>query len=353
MYEYKDISMKKYLRSIKKWIGRRYDEVNERVYLDVLIGAYENAAMSVPEKSSIHQVIDAIVKGERVKITFLVGTSHRGLLLYRDGQVFQLFPFLGFYGITMQRGVWYAFHKTGRHGRIISFRLDGDLITDAGTNVWGLSRGGHQIDFINDALYVTDTYNNAILRYDDVETLRNVCWRRYSARLFPNGRLKHGRRSGNYNHFNSIYKYGDTIYLVAHNETRKTGRSSEIFLLDKDFQVKDIRRIDGSNCHNFYKDERLEIIGLSLEGAVQSNGMQVLQVGKFLRGISISDDYYVFGGSDIELDREKRGQTQGTIYVTDRGFNILLTVKLSDTQIQEIRRVDRPDYTFSNVKKRQ
>ena len=340
-----------YIRSIKKKARNWYDETSEKLYLDLLVGAYENFAMRMPDDSLIHPIDGVEIEGEALKIEFLIGTSQRGLLLYRDGEVFQLFPFPGFYGITARDDLWYAFHKTGRHGRVISFRLGDNKITDAQTRIWGLSRGVHQIDFIERRLYVTNTYHNAILRYDNVEALHNVSWRNYSAIFFPNGRLRRGRASSNYNHFNSIYKYRDTVYLVAHNETYKTGRRSEIFLLDESFSVKGVSAVNGSNCHNFYKDKYLEMVGLSLEGSVQNNGEEVLHVNKFLRGMSVSDDYYIFGGSDIEPDQEKRGQAQGVVYVTDKNFNTVLTVTLGNTQVQEIRRVDKPDYALSDVPK--
>ena len=47
------------------------------------------------------------------------------------------------------------------------------------------------IDFIEkNTLLVVDTYNNALLRYDNVNEIDNISWRRYSNIYYPNGKLK-------------------------------------------------------------------------------------------------------------------------------------------------------------------
>ena len=48
----------------------------------------------------------------------------------------------------------------------------------------------------------------------------------------PNGKLHDGRKSNNYNHFNSIFQYREKLYLIAHNETKKTKRKSEVYTIE-------------------------------------------------------------------------------------------------------------------------
>ena len=50
--------------------------------------------------------------------------------------------------------------------------------------------------------------------------------------IYPNGKLKNGRLSKNYNHFNSIFKYKNDLHIIAHNETKKTNRKVK-FILQK------------------------------------------------------------------------------------------------------------------------
>ena len=94
--------------------------------------------------------------GDTSNISFLIGTQSQGLLLYNNGEITMLFKENGFYGITKLSDTFYAFHKTGMHGNIISFRIEKNKAIDISTVIKGLSRGIHQIDFIGQDLYVTN-----------------------------------------------------------------------------------------------------------------------------------------------------------------------------------------------------
>jgi len=338
-----------HIRKTQNGILKFYDEFNNHIYLDRVIGFIENQQHV---KVSNRRFDYVLLEGTIINISFLIGTSQAGLLLYNNGKIFQLSADDGFYGITKYNDEWYAFHKTGGHGRVISFNVRGNCIYNVQTKIWGLSRGVHQIDFIKDKLYLTDTYNNAILKYDDISNFkRPLYWRKYSACYHPNGKLNRGRTSKNYNHFNSIYAYDKNVYLIAHNETFKTKRLSEIYILDESFLKNKIRKINGSNCHNYYKDKNSEVICLSMEGKIQHNGRSVLDLKQFTRGASISDDYFIFGGSDIELNATKRTGADGVVFITTKEFELISKLMIKNTQIQEIRRLDKQEYTLSNVEK--
>ena len=70
-----------------------------------------------------------------------------------------------------------------------------------------------------------DTYNNAIM------ILSKSC--AITETSYPFGRLRDGRQSTNYMHMNSITRHKDGFLVMCHNETIKTGRNSEIAVLDE------------------------------------------------------------------------------------------------------------------------
>jgi hypothetical protein len=276
--------------------------------------------------------------GDTSNISFLIGTQSQGLLLYNNGEITMLFKENGFYGITKLSDTFYAFHKTGMHGNIISFRIEKNKAIDISTVIKGLSRGIHQIDFIGQDLYVTNTYDNSILIYSKLVSKHNLHWKDYNKIIYPNGKLQNGRKSSNYNHFNSLFKYKNKIFLIAHNETKKTNRSSEIFTLnDITLNTLDIKKIDGSNCHNIYIDNENKMFCKSHEGTLNINEQDVISHKNiFTRGLSVNDEYIILGGSDIQPNRLKREKTNGYIYIYDSQLSLKQTILIRNTQIQEI-----------------
>jgi len=334
--------------NLRTKIYDKYDGVYQRFFLDIVIGQIENLTYTYNTNRAFSGYKE---EGKSLQMSYLIATSSKGLLKYQSGKVDQLISGKGYYGLTCYEDTWFAFHKTGFHGRIISFKLTNGKITDITTKIWGLSRGIHQIDLIDkDTMAVVDTYNNCILEYKNFSKLNNCNWRSYTKKIYPNGKLTKGRRSANYNHFNSIYKYDNQLYVIAHNATSKTKRKSELYVLDLDYGVIEVKEINGSNCHNIYKDDQMEIICKSGEGTVQVNGNDQLDVDLFTRGVSISEDYFIFGGSEISNIRNKRDRTNGKIFITDKKFQILTSQEIFQTQISEIRRVDHVEYTLSSVK---
>jgi outer membrane protein assembly factor BamB len=256
------------------------------------------------------------------------------------------------YGITLgSDGFIYVFLKTGSFGHIAKFKFDNGEVSGYQVVVWGLSRGVHQIDSFENYLFVVDTYNNRILRISNYTNVINCHWNFVSKQFFPNGELKNGRKSKNYNHFNSIYHYGGKVHLMAHNETYKTGRCSELYKVDSDFKIISIVNLGVSNCHNYYRDRQEEIFCASLEGEVVRNYQQcLLSDAGFTRGLSVSADEYLIGGSSVQEIRTDRNQGSGSIYCLNRTTDRkLFTIRIPGAQIQEIRRLDVDDFSLSDV----
>ncbi len=278
------------------------------------------------------------IRGDTTNIDFLIATQSLGLLFYNNGKIIRFFKEKGFYGITKFSGTFFAFHKTGMHGNIISFRIESNKAIDVKLIIKGLSRGIHQIDFIGQDLYVTNTYDNSILIYSNLVSKHNLHWKDYNKIIYPNGKLQNGRKSSNYNHFNSLFKHKNKIFLIAHNETKKTNRPSEIFSLNS-FTLNTLGRqkIAGSNCHNIYINNKEKMYCNSLEGTLNINGENIISHKNiFTRGLSVSDKYLLLGGSDIQPNRLKREKTNGYIYIYDLRLSLKQTILIQNTQIQEI-----------------
>jgi hypothetical protein len=270
------------------------------------------------------------ITGDLPVAPFLVATSHQGLLLVADGTVERVGGGCSYYGLSAWQGTWLAFERLGRWGRIV--RFDGRWA--AATVAWGLSAGIHQLAVSSDEAVVTDTYNNRLLVLGDLGGAP-----RHRAQVdgvhHPAGRLAQGRRSPNYAHFNSVRRHGDVWYVVAHNESARTGRSSELYTLDERFDTKDIRPLAHTCCHNFVEHRGVERYCGSGEGVLVADDVEVLRVDAFTRGLAVSDDLILLGASP-HLARTERGSGIGHVYVLDTDHRTVAVVAIASTQVHDV-----------------
>ncbi|QTL99723.1 hypothetical protein GM661_18070 [Iocasia frigidifontis] len=289
-----------------------------------------------PIKIDIEPIV--INNTNKIEGVYIVATK-RGLFILRNNKLYKILQGR-FYGITKYNDNLYIFERLGNlKGRIIhlalnknySFQKDGKILID------NISPGCHQIDFINNYLYITDSYNNRILKCD----LQNIDCDEF----YPLGKLKNGRNSKNYGHINSIYKKEKEFLLMCHNETTKTGRNSEILVLDENLNIN--RKIDtkASNAHNIVKYKEQLFYCDSMNMSLMKNGVQVFRGKHFMRGLSVTDEYLLVGGSDY-AKRNKRTKVNGYIYILDHKFR-LIDSYLIPGMVQEIRRIDNIDYSLS------
>jgi hypothetical protein len=336
-----------FLRRIKHYIINGYDKSIANTWFGNLVGYLESYKyVQVVNKEHI----DCKINVPDMSNQYLIGTSNKGLMLFSNGKLIQLLKNNGVYGITSFNNWHYAFYKTGLHGSIIKFHVENDKISSVQKVVYGLSRGVHQIDIIGNDLYITDTYNNAIRIYNNIYNVRKVHWLKADKSIFPSGKLMKGRLSSNYKHFNSIYSDGNILFVLAHNETKKTNRKSELFALNvKSHGIEKIHQLDGSNCHNIYLDDDLFIYLKSIEGTMCVNNYDRLHVLHVLtRGLSITDTINTVGGSDIQYDKTARQNVNGYLYFLDAQYEGLGKIVINKTQINEIRCINAPEYTYSN-----
>lgn len=244
-----------------------------------------------------------------------------------------------FYGITNYNQYWFIFEAMPdlNVGRILRLSSNDGKVD---TIMKGLSVGCHQIDFFCDNLFITDTYNNCIVKLNS-DTLE------VAKKFYPLGKNFNGRNSDNYAHINSIYNNDNSIYILCHNETSKTGRNSEIIICDKKFSVSRQIRLDAGNAHNIalFKDE---LILCDSNGSRVSNhfGKTLLQLSNFTRGLSITDDYIVVGESEY-ANRTERHKKAGWLNYCDHNWEIIKKQRIPG-MVQEIRALNKIDYCLSS-----
>jgi hypothetical protein len=281
----------------------------------------------------------------------LVATSGAGLLLVNRADVRQLLPG-AFYGIARDRDRWLAFERQRFGGRIIQFRLVDDRVVEAEPLLIGLSPGIHQIDVIGRELWVTDTYNNRILRYAISELQRPASWRRHARMHYPAGPLASGRTSSNYCHFNSVFGDDGEVLVVAHNETSKTGRQSVALVLAHSGEVVEKRPLRSSNAHNLVvlcdRGRRVVLSCASMEGTLRENDRDVYSTGLLTRGLAVSSDLIALGASALG-DRQVRSSLDAHVVFLTRDYRPISRLTVPRTQIQELRFVDPPDLGLSQT----
>ncbi|MEZ5335189.1 MAG: hypothetical protein R2741_08120 [Methanolobus sp.] len=298
-------------------------------------------------KNALHLLKPIIVKkthtfvnieGE-VQGVYLIGTQ-KGLYILKNNNLSKLLDGR-FYGITISSKKIYVFEKTGTsNGRIIELEINNNFEINKRGKVLinKLSPGCHQIDIVDDKLFIMDTYNNCILAYN----LSDFSYNAY----YPLGKLDNGRKSNNYAHMNSLYHTENRFFVMCHNETSKTGRQSEILVLDSN--LRKIEKIDtkASHAHNIVVLNNQFIYCDSTNNCLKVDNEIVFKGKHFTRGLSISKEHVLLGGSD-HAKRADRTKVNGYIYVLNHDFS-LFTQFLVPGMVQEIRRLDKPDISLSN-----
>lgn len=259
---------------------------------------------------------------------FLAGTQS-GLLYVEEGRAWRL-QGGSVYGLASNRNSrwWYVFQRVPESfGRLLKV----DLQKGTARSLAGfLSTGVHQVDVVDGRVIVMDTYHNGIVHYSDRgKRLRAV---------YPSGPVTDGRASANYRHFNSVFAAPDAVYVVAHNQSAKTGMDSEIFVLDRSWRPLRAIPTESGSAHNV-----AEIDGVLWHCDSRGGGLVVgrepvfQEEGLFTRGLAVNRTHVLVGGSQI-TEREQRGRTDGEVIVLNRSFEPLGRLRFSRSGgVQEIR----------------
>lgn len=298
------------------------------------------------------QIQDIVFDNNMPDIKFLVASSKYGLLLVEKNKAKTLVSSSITYGLTADKyDHWWLFCRNSNVGEIYSFKIEDGNATELRKRVSDISKGIHQIDFVGDDLYVPDPRLNRLLVFKDAADMLDYSSYKDAEWYYPVGEIKEEdyKADPNFKNFNSVYSYDDRIYIVAHNYSYHSGRYSQICELDKENKLLSTIDTDARCAHNYYRDENLSLVCDSFTGRLLNHNQPVLHTDKFIRGISISDDYYILGGTGKAFDGKRRIMTDSDIYILDKNFNIISTLVVPGGQIRDIRRYDGKEYSLSNT----
>ena len=283
---------------------------------------------------------------------FFLGTK-TGLLYFDGWKLWQLFEGR-VYGITWYAGRWYTTwnHKLtlsdkplGTMASVLSFSFHEGGISDLRVETAPLDEEVHQIDAWDGHLYITDTANNRILECRvDQNSLRPV------TSHYPNGRIESGRDSPNYSHINSIFQYGNYIYVMYHNLTKKTGRYSQIAVLDREWKVVEVIDENANSAHNIFCHDGELIFCDSMNGRLMKHDQVLVNADTYMRGLAALSEFWLLGGS-AHAKREERGFTDGSVYQYSPVMDeVVSTMNIPDCgSLYEIRLIDPEDLALSSI----
>jgi len=279
----------------------------------------------------------ALVNRDLGGLPYLVATPRGLLAAGPDG--YRWLARGHYYGISFSGDAIDCFEKLAGRGRVVRLRRRGDRIVEARVVLKDLSPGCHQIDWAGGFLYVTDTYNNRVLKFDPGFRLVEG--------YYPLGPCERGRASDNYAHINSVLFHGGAPYLVCHNETAKTGRPSQVLRCDGAFRVAHTYDGCGASAHNivFLPDGTGLVCDSGGARVLDLEGRTRAKVDLFARGLSADPSGIVVGGSEL-AEREARASVGGRLYFFTPDFAPRGTLDLPG-MVQEVRRLDGEDYSLS------
>ncbi len=290
--------------------------------------AAEALRVGLPPDQPLREAAAFTQEGE-VNGHFLI-VAHNGLYSYDSGRVERLLAGYGF-GLDQYRDRWYAFrHWRRKHtGEIISFRLSDGDISDIRIELTRVGPMVHQVRAFEDSLYVTDTLNNRLVQYRlHSDGLREV-------RCFLPG----GWLSSTDVWMNSITEHEGKFYVMYHNQTQKSGRKSQIVVLDHRLQLLDTIQTIAGSAHNI-AFPRGELTYCDSDNGVVVCGDRRLTVGDYPRGLVVEDGFLLVGLSEI-VPRERRAKTNGKVVALDleSGHVVGKLTILGSGSIRELARI--------------
>jgi hypothetical protein len=315
--------------------GAYYDRYADLLGIDRVVGRWELARATDRPPQGVAPGMPYASGDVPAELAFVASTNN-GVILWAAGAPRMLSPGRHF-GLTLRGGRVYAFQLTGRHGRVVSFDAGENRPDRIVTHLYGFNRWIHQLDFVDDELVVVDTLRNRLLIYPDVERARrrSCATSHRTIPLTPADRR--GRESPNYRHFNSIYRHGAAIYVMAHNHTFVTGRKSEIWILDRRYRLQEVLPAGGSCCHNMIMHETGLITCRSLEQTVAVGGHDVFKAAGFTRGAAYDGKWLLIGCSTFAEDFAGRDHDDSKVAVLASDMTVLGHVNFPRSSIRDIR----------------
>lgn len=214
-------------------------------------------------------------------------------------------------------------------------------LTIDGQPTWNFLSAPHQILWVDDVIVITNTGRNALTKLNPRD--HSIIQYRYDPALWD--RLSLASFDGA--HFNSLYKKGNTLYVVAHNHDKGS------YILELEWPMlkeKGRKRIRGATgVHNLWIDDtgRFIVCDSNNGTLIDANASEILWnsgSGCYTRGLAATDEIILVGHSENSVRTNRRYSETGIWILDQRDFRALQYHYLGHYgAVQDIRIVDVPD----------
>lgn len=237
-----------------------------------------------------------------------------------------------YYGISWSENRLFVLWRNFKKGAIIlvfdtSFNLIDQI--DLGKHI-----DGHQILYVRDRLFVTNTAENDVMEIDPQDRqIRNL-------KLSP---FEH-----DHNHINGLsYIDEDQLWVLFANGKIEGNSEMKKYQLSRGEIVDEVSV--GNQIHNFLGDYITS--SYDFEVFRYRNGQKCESIGLkgWLRGMDFVDDLLLVGSSVISEREDRTNKNDGKLYLLDKSLNLLDEIKIPEIgQINEIRTIS-TSYSHNNV----
>lgn len=204
-------------------------------------------------------------------------------------------------------------------GRLVQLHRHRDRLWDGAILAKGLDNQCHQVAVFDDAIWVVDTANQAILQF----TLDGALIATHT----PFSVAGREDTSGAYLHLNGIAAIGERVALMLHNGRANPSRSSELAWLDRSMNLLSKTSLPGHSSHDIVVDEHGTLWHCdSMAGdLINSDGGRVRVTDRMTRGLAVTRDTIVVGASDF-AGRDQRDDVAGSVIFIDRSTDARVEV---------------------------
>ena len=246
-------------------------------------------------------------------------SAQNGLYLYKNKRIHKLMKGF-FYGITYDDSYFYivkqlSFENNQEYCSILKLTKDFEYhseleIRTGNRKVFPIK--SHQILLLGNTLWITNTRRNLIWLVDK-----------------NNGKLLHSlnlhgetdsTQNDNYKHYNSLYFDGKFMFVLAHGY-----RNPSFFMKIDPNTMQMVSTVEniGRSAHNIvaFKEEIAYLN--SGHGTFIVNGSPQFRTNKFLRGLALSKNFIIIGGSEFSPLRFFRNRYSASLFVLNRDFSFV------------------------------
>lgn len=197
----------------------------------------------------------------------------------------------------------------------------------------------HQIEWSENKILVTNTGRNCISVFNENGMLEQDI---YLNEIRWDD--KNVNRKGN--HFNSVHKYGENVYVVAHNYERP----SEIWELSwPELRVIDVHKCHAGWAHNIWVSDLGIVVCDSKNNCLRNISTNEIlwqsdENKTLTRGLAVNDECIFVGYSSISERRERFWKSGGIFLVDRNSFKTIEKIPIPGSgDLYEIRILDKRD----------